>query len=655
MHSFVFANSPAAGMRRWLAAAIVLIGAALSACGGGSGASTSAGTATSATPAGCSASSCGSAVMTLTDAAGDFLIYQVGITSLQLKKADGTLVETLPVSSTADFAQLTDLSEVIGKRQIPPGEYVAAQVTVDYSAATIMVDDGSGSGVAVKPIDSSGAALTSLTLAVQLDNKNHLSISAGKVSRIAFDFNLLASNMVDLAAKTVTVSPVLLASVVPADHKQLRVRGDLVGVDTAAQAYTVQIEPFHEHGDDNQNPLIVHTTDTTSFEINGTPSSGAAGLAALAALPANTITAAFGTLQSTDQSFTASRVLAGNSLEGGGMDHLFGSVVARSGNTLTLHGGHEQDHDNGDDHDGHDHFVSGNTTVTLGDATTVTVQGQSAAAPAHSIAEISVGSLIDVFGTSNRGGSGDATFDSTAGRVRLNLTTLRGTVNSVGTAQLSLHIATIDRQAVSLFNFAGTGAAGSDANPAQYAVATGTLDLSGIGAASSLLAIGSVAPFGGTPPDFNAVTLALGALPDMDDNDQDDNHRGTGAQLDIDWGNAGTIAPFQTEDTTHLVLDVANASIGSHHRIQVDPTDIDIKQLSANVSIVAAASGSPLFAITGRHGRATDNFQTFADFEAALAADLNGTTTALRLTADGTYDSASNTFSARRIVVLLSN
>ena len=46
---------------------------------------------------------------------------------------------------------------------------------------------------------------------------------------------------------------------------------------------------------------------------------------------------------------------------------------------------------------------------------------------------------------------------------------------------------------------------------------------------------------------------------------------------------------------------------------------------------------------------------TFADFESALATDLNGTTTALRLTADGQYDAASNTFTARRITILLSN
>jgi len=115
-----------------------------------------------------------------------------------------------------------------------------------------------------------------------------------------------------------------------------------------------------------------------------------------------------------------------------------------------------------------------------------------------------------------------------------------------------------------------------------------------------------------------------------------------------------TKAPFKAMDASHLDLDVSNSSIGNHHRIQVDPQDIDITALASDPSIVAS-TGMTLFAITGRHGRATDNFNTFADFEAALAMDLDGTTTALRLTADGQYDAASNTFTARRITILLSN
>ena len=157
----------------------------------------------------------------MTDAAGDFLRYQVDLVSLQLQESrrhPGGDTARRPL--TVDFVQLINLSEILSTRQIPAGEYVAAQVTVDFTNASIMVDDGTGTGVAVKPVDATGAALGQLQLMVQLDNKNDLKINAAKASRIAFDFNLLASNMVDLTAKTDTVSPVLVASVVPIDNNR---------------------------------------------------------------------------------------------------------------------------------------------------------------------------------------------------------------------------------------------------------------------------------------------------------------------------------------------------------------------------------------------------------------------------------------------------
>jgi hypothetical protein len=646
-------------LRRWLpAATCAVLMAALNACGGGMSSASSPTPAPSApvTPTSCTASTCGSMVMSITDAAGDFLSYQVNLVSLQLAKADGTLVETLPATTAVDFVQLISLSEILSARQIPPGDYVAAQVTVDFSNASIMVDDGTGTGVAVKPVDAAGAALGQLQLMVQLDNKNHLQISVAKISRIAFDFNLLASNMVDLTAKTVTVSPVLEGSVVAVDNKQIRVRGEIVSVDTANSAYTVQVDPFHEHHDDKLSSLVVHSTDKTTFEINGTPFVGAAGLTQLATLSADTLSVAFGTVDPTTQVFTASNVLAGSSVEGGGLDHISGTVIARTGNTLTVHGAHMQDHDSGDDHDGSDNFVAGNSTITLAAATAVTEQGQTSATPAHTIAEISVGSLIDAFGTASKDSSGKVALDASAGRVRLDFTLVQGVVGAIGANQLTMNLNSIGRLPSSLFNFAGTGAAtGALSNPAKYVLGTGNLNLSPFAIGGSALGIGFVVPFGSAPPDFNAITIANSSQGDMDDNDDGDDNSGKGAQMDIDWGNSGTTAPFKALDATHLSLDASNTSIGSHHRIQVDPTDIDITALASDPSIVAATSGGTQFAITGRHGRATNNFSTFADFEAALAMDLNGTTTALRLTADGQYDAASNTFTARRISILLSN
>jgi hypothetical protein len=681
------------------------------------------------------------AMMTITDAAGDFLAYKVKLVSLQLKKSDGTLVETLPASATVDFAQLIDLTEILSARQIPAGDYVAAQVTVDFTSATIMVDDGTGTGVAVKPVDSSGAALGQLQLMVQLDNKNDLKINAAKASRIAFDFNLLASNMVDLTAKTDTVSPTLVASVVPIDNKQMRVRGEISAVDTANSDYTVNVDPFHDNDGNKLSPLVVHTTDSTTFEINGKPFAGAAGLAQLATLPADTVAVAFGNLQTSDQTFTASSVLAGSSAEGGGFDHIVGNVVARNGNTLTIHGARMDGHGGGDNDD--DDFIAGNSTVNLDAATAVTAAGQSSATPAHTIAEISVGSLIDAFGTATKDNSGKVTLNATRGRVRLDLTRVQGSLRGSATGDITLNLKSIDRQPVSLFSFTGTGS-GADTDPTKYVVATGALNVSSFSVGELVLSIGFVNPFGKAPPDFKAVTVAgvaMGGNDNCDNNNcmcpdnsgsgsnncmcngnsgdgsnnctcngnsgdggsnncmcngdgMDDgngscmcsgdgmndgsgsgnctcngNSGGSGdnncpnngannaasAELDIDWGNSGTTKPFKSLTASKLDLDVTNGSIGSNHEIETNPQNIDLESLATDVSLMGAGSGMTLFSITGQHGRETRNFGSFADFEAALAADLNGTTTALRLTADGMYDAASNTFTAQRITILLSN
>src|SRR5579871_2171762 len=136
MHCSQHATLACAKPRTWLSsAACVLAITALTACGGGMSNSSTPASAPSSpsTPQSCTASTCGSMMVTMTDAAGDFLSYQVNLLSLELKKADGTLVETLPATNSVDLTQLVSLSEILSARQIPPGNYVAAQVTVDYT------------------------------------------------------------------------------------------------------------------------------------------------------------------------------------------------------------------------------------------------------------------------------------------------------------------------------------------------------------------------------------------------------------------------------------------------------------------------------------------------------------------------------------------
>src|SRR5215472_17041231 len=65
----------------------------------------------------------GTAMVTLTDMPGDFVSYMVNIVSLKLTRSDGSMVETVPATTTVDFARLVNLSEVLTARQVPDGEY----------------------------------------------------------------------------------------------------------------------------------------------------------------------------------------------------------------------------------------------------------------------------------------------------------------------------------------------------------------------------------------------------------------------------------------------------------------------------------------------------------------------------------------------------
>jgi hypothetical protein len=72
------------------------------------------------------------------------------------------------------------------------------------------------------------------------------------------------------------------------------------------------------------------------YPVKGMAYVGTAGLAALAALPANTMVADFGSVQTSTQNFTATTVLAGTRFENPSKDMVSGTVIARSANTLTL-------------------------------------------------------------------------------------------------------------------------------------------------------------------------------------------------------------------------------------------------------------------------------------------------------------------------------
>jgi hypothetical protein len=617
---------------RLLGPLLIALAGFVSACGGGAPVSSASSSAMS-----CTMASCGRAVITITDAAGDFLAYQVTIASLRLRKSDGSLVETVPAPSRVDIATLVALTEVVTAGQIPPGSYTGASITIDFTAATIVVDDGTTNGLQVAPVDAMGRALSQLSLSVQLDSKHELEITAGHASRLAFDFNLLASNTVNATARTVTVNPVLVASVVPPDDKEMRARGTLMSVDATSNDYTINVQPFDDEDASDKGQVIVHVSDTTTFEVDGTPLTGSNGLAAFATLGTGTMTIAYGMLSDADQSFVATRVLAGSSVQAATSDYVSGSVVRRNGLALTVRGEERQGTSGDDD------VAPGDISVLIASGTAVTAEDQGSSGPSRSIADISVGSRIDAFGVATRDASGHVTLDASAGHVRLEFTHLAGTVISSAPESLTMLLQTINDRDASFYNFMGTGSAtGRDSDPNAYIVNAGNVELGSLTAGESVRLSGFVAPFGTAAPDFSATSLASPG-------------ESTVASLIINWAAPGTSAPFKNYDSSHIELDVSNANIGDRHQIEIgDDHEIDLKALTGNPSIVPdTQTSTALYSIAHAGSGSVDNFNSFGDFSARLTIELTGTAMAQALFAEGRYDTTSNVFAARHVIVQL--
>jgi len=620
---------------------------ALNSCGGGGDGAPM--PAAGAPPTGnCGGSPCGLAMITITDADGDFLAYSVDVVSLTLTRANGQVVQTLPVTSRIDFTELVGVSEFVTAATVPQGAYVAGTLRLDYTNADVQVEVA-GQPVQATVLGEDGQPAGVIDVEVRLDNRHHLVVSNGRPALLQLDFDLAVSNSVDLEADPVTVTPapIIVASVDKPDTRELRVRGPLVSVDAAAGSYDVEVRPF-SHKSAKLGRVTVHTTADTAWELDGQTYMGADGLTALAALPAGTLTAAFGTLSKSDHAFTADRVLAGSSVEDDDLDFAVGNVVAREGDTLQLSGGRMGRHDKPD------HLIMRHpVTVLLGPDTSVTLAGEDAEVD---IGAISVGQRVKVFGTATRSEGDDddeanvvddggrefddddiVTIDATAGRVRLEVTGLAGTVTGIAESTLTLDLDSIDRWHVERFDFTGTGTPGQDADPAAYEVDAGVLDLARFAAGSPARLYGFVAPFGAAPPDFNARTVV-----DFED---------VTAKLAIGYWPRGTAAPFTSIDADAIVVDTANSAIRWPHWIKAGPMIHDVEKLATALRLVPTADGTGTFAIGD--GRGVDNFESFADFSAALAEDLDGTRRVAGIGAEGDFNAGTGDFTVTRVLVLL--
>lgn len=617
---------------------------ALSACGGGAGTSGMSGiTAPTAS------AKTGAAMITLTDAPGDFLSYMVDVVSIKLTRADGTVIETLPMTTQVDFAQLVNLSEIISAKQIPEGSYTAASMTLDYAGATIVIDNGGGTGGITVPAGnlingtgSSNAPLvapnTQVTLSLQMPLNQPLVITDGTVANFALDFNLAASNAVapstistatPASAVTVTVNPVLTASLIPDATKQIQVRGPLVSVGTSS--YVINLRPFYDNQDSGDQVTVI-VTPTASYTINGTAYAGAAGLAALAALPAGTLTSAAGSYNVASMTFTAVSVYAGTSVAGAGLDSIVGTVVARSGNVLTVSNGqiHHADDDVAE--------YGGSVAATIAATTLVTEDGQTGTFGAQ---DISIGQHVQLFGKLGTDGSGNRTLDASQGSARLMLTSLNGQVVSTAAGVLTVALQSLDGRQPTAFNFAGTGKT-QDATAANYVVSIpSSLALPALSAGMPISLQGFASGFGSGPPYFTAVGLA--------------DYANTGARVAIEFPEPGVAAPFVAPlSAANVVMTQATLQGATAGAIFIGFEKIDPATLTTGLSFVADTSTTTaVYAILHKSSETVNSYGSFSDLIAALAGNLNGTVVMRGLAAQGSFDATTGVLTTNTLLVLL--
>jgi len=581
------------------AGAVLAMAALLGACGGTDDDATDGAATTPPVTA-----ETGELVVTLTDAPGDFVAYLVDVTSVRLTRANGDVVETLPLATRVDFAELTDVSEFLTVATVPAGLYQTVTLTVDFSNAEIMVTNAAGEIVAAEPVGAQGEPLGTLDLSLSLTNGSAIRITPARVHAVSLDFDLDASNIVDdtVEPPTVTVEPVLLAMPELEEDRDHRARGLLSEVDQAASTVTLRVRPFRlSRGAFGK--LLISVGDDTGYEIDGEVYQGADGLVALSELGEGTPVVAQGRIRS--GRFQADRLLAGDSVLWSDAEVVQGVVKSRDATSLTVGGVTVAFAD------GRVRFAR-EITVLLGDDTIVGAPGHGATLDQL---DISVGQRIAASGEF----ADDATLDASGGRVRMLLNRLWGDVVTVD--PLVVDVSLLNGRRTGAFDFAGTGmTTEEDANPDAYRIDTAALGLLQLDAGDIVQVRGLVNRFGFAPPDFQARSVVDVAT------------KTRGATAVVGWPE-GSNMPFIASALDRLDLDLADTRsvIKLHGRVRGLPIQPEA------LALVAPAGGRGSYAVVQRGAGIVTLYREFSAAVEAMTGLLDAGAELHRLTAHGRY------------------
>ncbi|MGH8202879.1 MAG: hypothetical protein ACREVO_21365 [Steroidobacteraceae bacterium] len=592
--------------------------------------------------AGCSTSthvSNGTPVVTVSaQATQAFSTYIVGVSLYSLTRSDGYVAYPAGYTTEefADLTQRVDLTELLNAVGVPTGTYKSLVIGIDYSVPIVYLNGNSTAEVVENSAGTQDPGIVYVT--VTLDPAHQLVVNYNKSVPLALDFNLAAANTVSGAK--VIVHPFVEATTTPTDTAPVRARGLIVAGNPGQSNFVENLRPFEDNVYSTVGALMVNTTPNTYYNVNGTVMTGATGLSAVSNLASNTPIEAYGSLgamSAITPGLTATAVYAGTAVSNGQYEHVRGIVSSISGNTLKLIGATYLYYAG---------YCQSNLcftyfptlTVNVGPATVVTEDG--ATVSGLSTKSISVGSQIDAVGVNSTPTNAVPTLDVTQGLVRLQSTPLWGTLTAGTSASATLELLSLGNTdfaaSSSNFNFAGTGTSSANtATAASYEVnttgASTGADQSATAAGTLVRVDGFPTPYGSAPPDFVATDVIAGSS--------------YPANLVIEWGNgAGTTAPFTSDDSASLALNLANESVA-----EVETGGQSI-QLTGTPAVTI--SGATQFAI-GNLTHGVSMFSTSSAFITDLGTTLNGSTSVYRIAALGSYDQATNTFTASRLEVAL--
>ena len=613
----------------------------------------------------------GTPVITLTAQRGHFLSYVVTIDEIEMTRKDGTVIELPMVSQRVDLANLGNFTQLLGAPAIGTGTYVSATFFVDYESPLVYVDNGGSAIGAVLTDASTNTTPTVDTITVKFDPNNPLVISNQVSSTVNFNFDLEASNSIDYAGETtsvpVLVHPIATVTANPTYTQPVFARGLFVYVNNNKGQFTFNSRPLHDVLDNPFGAITATPSDTTYWNINGVTYTGSAGLTALQKLQSETDllqiaavgpapgsgVATWSDLTGVTPIFTPTQVYVGTSLESTIEDQIVGWVsgISTSSGTTTL----TVQNAFGVDRLG-DYGFSNTTTITAGSSTIVSIDGVNTSV---SLADISVGQLISVLGqvTDTTDTYNAASLDATAGQVRLQPTSIWGTLVSGTTSSATIDLQWIQGLELTSSNisFTGTGTSSAeDATAASYVVSTatttgGATDESATAAGTLLNIVGLANVFGAGPPYFNATTVTQAStLPQ---------------RLILEYtesgSNPGSNGPFNSVAANGLVVNLADPDlVGTSHVSQVGPQSTDILAAATQngyttLQIIPATTGTFSIGNTANGQAMYFDPTSFATQITSLLAAGATNRYVQKIVADGQYDATAGTFTATNIEVVM--